>query len=121
MFVSGVDAYVELGIMEKRVGMIGVLLFENGDKRLFEWQEYHVLLTDEFLIINSVSIIIVSKDVGFVLLRICLIRSSAAFCPISNPGCLTVVIDGVTSSLKGSLLKPTIAISSGTFIPVLFK
>lgn len=48
-------------------------------------------------------------------------NSSAAFCPISKPGCLIVLIEGVTNSEKGSLLKPTIKISWGTFMPMVRK
>ncbi len=39
------------------------------------------------------------------------------FFPISKPGCLMVLMEGVTTSEKGSLLNPTIKILSGTFNP----
>ena len=76
---------------------------------------------DEPRIINSASRIILFKTGGVSASVILLKNASAVSRPISVLCCSTVVMDGDTNEVKGSLPKPTIAISSGTLIVFSFK
>jgi hypothetical protein len=93
---------------------------EKGDSvgisRKVGWR-FIYFRTDDSLTISSVGITKVWKRLDLSFNLICLMSKSAAFFPISKPGCMIVLMDGVTTSEKGSLLNPTIKISSGTFIP----